>query len=342
MMVSIALAAGLTVGGVVNGPDAPLEPSLLNEVEHALARAAACPGDPFGTNGLARAEIARRVVSAQGADGRWYVNGRDETRAAEAILRAVAGFPDPVAAVDPWACWRGIRVGVLGDSITDRRQLSSQRIYWDLLAERLGWDVGVFGISGHQWRHIPGQTDRMVGKMGANVDAIFILVGTNDYAGGVPLGRWYDEVPGEVNWFGRVRKLNRRALNRDPKTVRGRINIALEKVKRAYPRAQIVLLTPLHRAFFQCSPTNIQPSEDWPNPLGLYLEDYVNCTIEAGRIWSCPVIDLYAESTLTPMVPEFKGLFRSAAKDGLHPSSEGHRRMAELIYRRLPGLPVFR
>ena len=103
----VLMAAALTVSGVVNGPDAPLEPSMLNEVEHALARAEMRPDDPFGTNGLSRAEIARKVVSAQGANGRWTVNGRDETDEATAILRQVAGLPKP--STDPWQARRGIR-----------------------------------------------------------------------------------------------------------------------------------------------------------------------------------------------------------------------------------------
>ena len=63
--------------------DGPLEPSLLNEADHAVARAEAwlrlhppqctnaVPGDILGTNGLAAADTAIRLVSSQKGAGWW-------------------------------------------------------------------------------------------------------------------------------------------------------------------------------------------------------------------------------------------------------------------------------
>ncbi len=80
-----------------------LEPSVLNEVDHALARAPtnappalALPdlpaAHPFFTNGLSRAEQALRLVSAQRADGRWYAvwDGRTNDVTAVAVGRLEA------------------------------------------------------------------------------------------------------------------------------------------------------------------------------------------------------------------------------------------------------------
>ena len=76
-------------------PDGPLEPSVQNEVDHAVAlgerwlaahapkggvRAAA--GDLFSTNGLTRERIAIKLISAQRAGGWWLV----ETNAAPTRL----------------------------------------------------------------------------------------------------------------------------------------------------------------------------------------------------------------------------------------------------------------
>ena len=107
-----------------------LEPSVRNEVDHALAAAPAeawtaatndvptsavllpaCPfcgsrplppaADPqrpvpllpnpdwFGTNGLSATAIALKLVSAQGADGRWHVGTNDVTVTALRILRTL-------------------------------------------------------------------------------------------------------------------------------------------------------------------------------------------------------------------------------------------------------------
>ena len=71
-----------------------LEPSVLNEVAHALAVAPTNPPPcalafPFGTNSQSAAELAIRLVSTQKADGRWWVGTNDVTAAAVAILKGL-------------------------------------------------------------------------------------------------------------------------------------------------------------------------------------------------------------------------------------------------------------
>ena len=93
----IALLAALVVQ-VPADPDGPLEPSVLNEVEHALSRAPACAtnapaafGDIFATNGLSATAVAVSLVSRQGSSGEWIVNGTNATAEAVAILMALVG-----------------------------------------------------------------------------------------------------------------------------------------------------------------------------------------------------------------------------------------------------------
>ena len=91
-------AAALTVQ-VAADPNGPLEPSIINEVDHALSRVpvdAACAvstatnsvalGDIFSTNGLSMSDIAIQLVSRQDSSGRWIVNGTNATAEAVAIL----------------------------------------------------------------------------------------------------------------------------------------------------------------------------------------------------------------------------------------------------------------
>lgn len=82
-----------------------LEPSVQNEVDHALSIApavtnlapcvvsnlmkTAANGDIFATNGLSRTAIAIRLVSSQKRDGRWFVGTNDVTFAALEILRTL-------------------------------------------------------------------------------------------------------------------------------------------------------------------------------------------------------------------------------------------------------------
>lgn len=72
-----------------------LEPSLANEVERALARAPTnappvwIAGDALGTNGLAKTQLAVRLVSSQNAAGRWMADTNDVTRLAVEILESL-------------------------------------------------------------------------------------------------------------------------------------------------------------------------------------------------------------------------------------------------------------
>lgn len=82
-----------------------LEPSIQNEVDHALAIAPAVTnlapcvvsnllktasnGDFFATNELSRTALAIRLVSTQRRDGRWFIGTNDVTFAALEILRSL-------------------------------------------------------------------------------------------------------------------------------------------------------------------------------------------------------------------------------------------------------------
>ena len=81
--------------------DGPLEPSIQNEVDHALDRAAAWLGrhadtnalpqyDLFKTNGLPRERIALRLVSAQRGAGWWLTpTNAAPTKLAVEILKGL-------------------------------------------------------------------------------------------------------------------------------------------------------------------------------------------------------------------------------------------------------------
>ena len=91
-----ALLAALFVQ-IPADPDGPLEPSVMNEVVHALGRAPECCatnapvafGDIFATNGLSASAVAVSLVSRQGSDGRWIVDGTNATAEAVSILSSL-------------------------------------------------------------------------------------------------------------------------------------------------------------------------------------------------------------------------------------------------------------
>lgn len=241
--------------------------------------------------------------------------------------------------------WQRKRVAYFGDSITDPRNKASKKKYWTFLQEWLGMTPYVYAVSGRMWDDIPRQAEQCMKEHGDSIDAIIIFMGTNDYNNGVKIGEWYTEKEEEVMYgHGQPKKMvmrKRQYLCMDKDTYKGRINIALDKVKRMYPDKQIVLLTPIHRQNFHANEKNWQCSEDYTNQCGLYLKEYVDAVKEASNIWAVPVIDLNALCGLYPMADEYAKFFKNAATDRLHPNDLGHERIAKTLMYQLLTLPVY-
>ena len=234
--------------------------------------------------------------------------------------------------------WAGAKVAYLGDSITDAGVLKEDTHYWSFLQQWLDIEPLVYGRSGHQWHQIAGQADKLMAEHGDDIDAIMIFVGTNDYNAGVPIGEWFTEEKVTVNADGHQVERIRRAPLMDQKTYRGRINSVLDKLKRMYPTKQIVLLTPIHRAYAKFADHNVQPDESHQNSCGEYVDAYVASIKEASAIWSVPVIDTFALSGLFPMHQE-QQMYFPGGNDWLHPDQDGHRRFALCLYYQLLTLP---
>ena len=88
-------------------------------------------------------------------------------------------------------------------------------------------------------------------------------------------------------------------------------------------------MTPIHRFTFMNQQTDLQA-----NASGLYLDNYVECVKEAGRIFGIPVIDLNGESGLYPMNTENGNAFFNTT-DKLHPNANGHLKIARIIQGKL-------
>lgn len=239
--------------------------------------------------------------------------------------------------------WQGKRVAYFGDSITDPNNKAANNKYWNFLEQWLGITPYVYAVSGRMWNDIPRQANKLKAEHGDDFDAILIFMGTNDYNNAVPIGKWYDEKAENVEYGHRYAKRKevrlRRYLSMDNDTYKGRINIALDSLKRMYPTKQIVLLTPIHRAGFYAGEKNWQCTEDYMNRCGEYLDSYVEAVKEAGNVWAVPVIDLNAASGLYPMLDAHAQYFNKADTDRLHPNNLGHERMAKTLMYQLLSLP---
>lgn len=241
--------------------------------------------------------------------------------------------------------WYGKRVGYIGDSITDPRSYSSEITkYWHYLQQWLCITPYVYGVSGRQWNDVPRQVAKLHEEHGDSVDAILVLLGTNDFNHSVPLGEWYTETTGLVMAAeGKPKALEtctHRTFCMTDTTFRGRINIGLRTLKTLYPDKQIVLLTPLHRSTATFNDKNVQPDENYLNKCGLYIDAYVQAIKEAGNLWGVPVIDLNALSGMNPMVDSQLPYFHNPSYDRLHPSTKGQQRMARTLMYQLLALPV--
>jgi lysophospholipase L1-like esterase len=254
------------------------------------------------------------------------------------ILLALPALPQTL--VHPW---QGKRVAYLGDSITDPRNKGAKKKYWAWLQDWLQMTPYVYGVSGRQWNDIPRQADKLHEEHGDSVDAIIIFVGTNDFNHSVPLGQWYTECDTMVEAaIGHPKQMvarKHRAPVMTNDTYRGRINIALDHLKRLYPTKQIVVLTPIHRAGFYPNEKNWQPTEAYANGCGEYVSAYVQASREAADVWAVPVIDWAATCGLFPLMDEHAPYFANGDNDRLHPNDIGQRRMARTLMYQLLALP---
>lgn len=241
--------------------------------------------------------------------------------------------------------WQGKKVGYIGDSITDPNCYGDKiKKYWDFLQEWLGITPYVYGISGRQWSDVPRQAELLKKEHGGEVDAIIVLMGTNDFNAGIPIGEWFTETEEQVMAArGETKKMETRKKRTpvmDGTTYKGRINIGITWMKQLFPDKQIVLLTPLHRAFADFGETNVQPDENYQNSCGEYVDAYVQAVKEAGNIWGLPVIDFHAVTGLNPMIEEQLIYFYDSGFDRLHPNTKGQERMARTLMYQLLTLPV--
>ena len=239
--------------------------------------------------------------------------------------------------------WQGKRVAYFGDSITDPRNNGSKKKYWNFLQEWLDITPYVYGVSGRQWNDIPRQAEQLKNEHGDDFDAILIFIGTNDFNAGIPIGQWWDEKTTEVmagiHKPKQLETRRQRTPSMNKNTYCGRINIALDTVKRMFPTKQVVLLTPIHRANFFANDKNWQPNESYQNECGEYVDAYVNAVKEAGNIWAVPVIDWNASCGLFPLMNEHLQYFHNSENDQLHPNDAGQQRMARTLMYQLLTLP---
>lgn len=206
---------------------------------------------------------------------------------------------------------KGKKVAFLGDSITEGVGASKQENrFTDVFGRLSGATVYNHGIGGT--RIAPQRDNRgerwdldfilRADEIEKDADAIVIFGGTNDFGhGDAPMGEYGDTTPD---------------------TFYGALRVLFEKLIARCPRAQFVVMTPLHRT----------SEDEIINERGLprrKLKEYVKAIKEVAEYYSLPVLDLWSSAGLQPRVDVIR---EQMMPDGLHPSDLGHARIAERLY----------
>ena len=205
---------------------------------------------------------------------------------------------------------KGLKINFLGDSITEGHGTTSvDKTYWSILGRETGAVVRGYGIGGTRFAK---QTKPSVNprhdldfimrakEMDKDADMIVVFGGTNDFGhGDVPLGQMSD---------------------RDNSTFYGACHMLFTDLINMYPKADIVIMTPLHR----CNEDNVR-GDGFKECDVAPLSTYVNIIKEVAEYYSLPLLDMWSYSGIQPKVPIIKQMY---CPDGLHPNDAGHEKMA--------------
>lgn len=206
---------------------------------------------------------------------------------------------------------KNLKINFLGDSITEGVGASRyENCYLARFAAMTGAVCRNYGISGTRIarRRVPYQNPGFDWDfasryqiMDADADVIVVFGGTNDYGhGDAPLGEMSDRTP----W-----------------TFYGALHCLLSGLVTRYPESTIVMMTPLHRE---------SEAVDTPG-----LHAYVKAIREVAEYYSLPVLDLWAESGMQPVLPIIKEKYFA---DHVHPNDNGHAVVANKLKRFLENL----
>lgn len=196
---------------------------------------------------------------------------------------------------------QNLKINFLGDSITEGFCATNNFGYVEILARDYGVIARNYGIGGtriarQRTPSAEAKVDRdfcsRFRDMDPDADMIFVFGGTNDHGhGDAPMGSDAD---------------------RTPDTFLGACHYLFAGLQEMFPRAKIVVATPLHR------------QEEWRQD-GVLLLDYVNRIRRVAKAYDLPLLDLYETSAIK------KDTLSRLTTDGLHPNDEGHKILADEI-----------
>jgi lysophospholipase L1-like esterase len=87
-----------------------------------------------------------------------------------------------------------------------------------------------------------------------------------------------------------------------------------------FPNTKLLVITPIHR--------DDNHPDATPNGQGLTLKDYRDAEIEICERLGIPYLDMYTKLGFSPLSYNIKSLYMP---DGIHPNSDGMRRLGDTI-----------
>ena len=208
---------------------------------------------------------------------------------------------------------KGKKINFLGDSITEGCGTSGIEFGFPwLLNQRLGlaearnYGIGGTRIAAQLACAGSGEDRNYCGRaleLDPDADVVVVFGGTNDYGhGDAPLGGPED---------------------RTENTFWGACHVLFARLQERFPKAAIVVLTPLHRT----NEENERGDSSKPVPSGT-LETYVDILRAVVKRFDLPMLDLFEKSAVDTRIP---GVVEKYIPDGLHPNDAGHVVLADEI-----------
>lgn len=199
----------------------------------------------------------------------------------------------------------------LGDSITRGTHIDdnghwavAEPNYSQGLQSLLGFDellcLGVNGVSVSATSPVnSGDALCLLCAQAQNADILIIAGGTNDYGTSVEIGDKTDER--DVSFY-------------------GGLDILYRKARENNPNAQIYVVLPIRRR-----------NENTPNEKGYVLDDYRAAIAYKAAQYAYPTID----GRNLAIDPENEEQRLAYIRDGLHPSTRGHKLYAQFLYKEI-------
>lgn len=208
------------------------------------------------------------------------------------------------------------KVNILGDSITwGYAPMTGKKLlhsYAEILKEKLNLQVlNNYGMNGSTLASGENAFEPMClrySQMEDEVDLVIVFGGTNDY----------DPISERPIILGNQNE-------KDLKTIYGALHEICRGLKEKYPTAIIFFMTPLKRDD-ESNYNELELTQNVKNDLGYTLEDIRIAIKEVCKMYEIDVFDLYKECEINTKKEVLRYL-----PDGLHPTEEYHKILAEKI-----------